>query len=139
MGLITVYEYPSIRRLLDLSLSAEDLPDAVIDDPLFLDVAEAWLAAAIPTSETLEGDALARAKRAIALYTASLIAPSLPSLTAATVEGTGSYQRKAVDWSARAAELRSAAAEALASVLPGDPIVPAMPTFFAVASGCRGR
>lgn len=140
MPLLTIYDYPSVRHALDLSLSASDLPDDAIDDPLFLGRAEAWLAAAIPGSADLEGDALAHAKSAIALYTASLLAPSLPSLTAATIDGTGSYQRKAVDWMARAAELRAQASYEVALVLPSDVLLPApLPTFFTVASGCRGR
>ncbi len=137
MGLLTPAEFASVRRALDVSLDEVLLPDGVIADPLYLDAAERWVLAVVPAAESLTGMDRARAVRAAVLYCAALIAPAVPSITAQNLEGSGGYTRKAMDWAARAAELRALAGVELAPLAPS--MAALRPTMFAVASGARGR
>jgi hypothetical protein len=89
--ILTEADYPSVRRALDVSLdlgvtddAKRTLPNAVIEDPVFLDAAEAEVMRAYPPAgdvDALPIDEAGHVRRWTILVTAARIAPRLPSLT----------------------------------------------------------
>jgi hypothetical protein len=130
--------YPSIRAALDVSLDSTVLPDATIGLAIFQGAAEADVERQDPQWATRTGADATAIQNAAIYYTAARIAPSIPNITGEAI-GDSSYRREAVDWTARAAWLRSQGDAALASILTPTTVPADRPTFFAVAAGCRGR
>lgn len=135
MALLTPADYPAIRAALDVSLTPAVLPDAVIEMPIFLGAAEMEVAARDPAAGTREGDALQRLKNAVIYFAAANLAPVVPIYLRERLLSY-EYQRPAVDWNARAADLRAQAEAELVAVLGSQTVE--RPTFFALASGRRG-
>lgn len=137
MALITATHYPAVRAALDVSLTAQVLPDATIALSIYHGAAEAEILARDPLAATRTGDELQHIQNAAVLLTAALLAAAMPAYTAETFSDY-SYQRK-VDWAARAAELRKRAEAELATVLePENPTTASKPTMFTTAPGTRG-
>src|SRR5262245_34369090 len=118
--------------------------DTVIGLPVYKGEAEAVVlciyadAAAAPSDE-----GAAAVKRAVIYLTAALLAPAIPHLLH-EAEGGYDYTTQAVDWSARAAELRTLgernAHAALALVTPSEPLeLGRRPTQFKAIAGRRFR
>lgn len=128
-----------VRNALDLRLSVDNLPDEVIEQPIFrLEAEEAVLLADPAASTYMEGStALDRVRRAVSYITAALIAPVLPNITQLQL-GDSRFTWEKWDGAARAAQLRALAAAALALNTETDGQVPFM-TSFTTAPGYRGR
>jgi hypothetical protein len=139
VALLTAAEYPSVRAAIDLSLDSESLPDATIALPIYLDAADLAIKARDPLWATRTGDALTLLTNACVYLTAALIAPAMARLLGETYADGYRYQLAAVDWDARAAALRGRAEDSLNALLTPEDGDSDRPTFFAVASGRRGR
>lgn len=128
-----------VRNALDLRLTVDNLPDEVIQQPIFRLEAEEAVLAADPAALTYTdpSTALDRVRRATTYLTAALIAPVLPNLTQLQL-GDTRFSWEAWDGAARAAQLRSLAAAALALNTEADGQVPFMEQF-QTAPGFRGR
>lgn len=138
MALLSSADYPTVRAALDVKLTAATLADATIALPIYLGAAEAEIVRRDPLAASRTGAALQHVKNACVLLCAALLAPAMPSLTGEDI-GSYAYTRKAIDWPARAAELRLAAERELAAVLtPATVTTASRPTMFAVAAGGRG-
>mgnify|MGYP001003842829 CR=1 FL=1 len=137
-SLLTLTEYPAVRAAIDISLTATDLPDEVIGLPIYASAAEAAVKARDPDWDTRTGAAKDRLVEAVICWTASLLAPALPALKSEAHPEGYSYSRE-IDYVGRASALRQQAETALTAVLtPSDPAA-GRPTFFALATGRRGR
>ena len=138
MGVLTASEYMDIRAALDVTLDEDALPDDIIERLPYAPTAELWLLARDPQAPTRAGVQQTYILMALVSYCASLLAPAMPNILAET-QGPYVYSRQAVNWEARAIDLRGRAEQALGMVLqPTTPAVPAIPTMFALASGRRG-
>jgi len=137
--LVEPQEFTQVRAALDVSLSADDLPDTVIALPIYLGAADAEIKRRDPNWATRDEDALARLRRAVIYLTAASLAPAVPELTQERYPEGYSYAR-ANSYVKRSAELRQLAEAELALVLaPSEPETLSMPTFFGSASGRRGQ
>jgi len=134
-------DHQSIRFLLDVNLSAVDLPASVISSSVF--AGEAWRRALArdPLADSYaDGSAEQEAvKRAVEYLTAAELALGWTVMSEESFAGGDyRYRTQAFDGAARAALLRSQAEaqfvayldEAVSFFLPGG---------FAVVHGCRGR
>lgn len=74
---ITAADYPSVRRRIDFDLTDEDLPDAVIEDMIYLEAAVQDVLDIDPDAETRTGDDENRVIRAMILFLAARIAPAM--------------------------------------------------------------
>jgi hypothetical protein len=133
--LLTSDDYPTVRRVLEASLDDTTLPDDVIRDPIYLDVALEYIA-----SRT--GDTGDHAKRAAIYYLASLLAPAMQGrIMAAYSIVTGGSAAKP-DIKMMVAELRSRAETELDIIEKagdtGQIAVAQRPAMFTLASGRRG-
>lgn len=138
MPLLTAVDYPEVRAALDVSLTAVDLPDAIIALPIYEPAAEAEVLRRDPAAATRTGTQGQQIHIAAVLLTAALLAPQMPVIVREQDDSTYSVQRQPVDLAALAAQLQQRAIEALAVVLEVDQVTPDRPTFFALASGRRG-
>jgi hypothetical protein len=135
---ITVAELDSVRRAIDVTVTAAVLPDAVLLDPVSLGVTDRAVLARDPDAATRTG-AEAEAVTAAAVYWhASLFAPTVPVLVSERVTDY-QYQRQPFDRAARAAWLRSMAEELLAALSVDVVDGPRPPVVFDLAPGFRGR
>lgn len=136
--LINLPDYDAVRAAIDLSLTASELPDAVIALPIYAGIADAAVKQRDPSwSSRTEAETLQLTSAAV-LWTASLVAPAIPALRSEShIEGY-SYSRE-VNYVARAAELRQQAEGIIQGVVtPTDPSAN-RPTFFTLGRGRRGR
>lgn len=139
MAILTTAEYPAIRAALDVSLNANDLPDSVIGQSVFLDAAEAELLARVPDAATKTGSDLARVKRALIWLTAAYLAGSVVRVTSMTVQTRDlSYSKAIFNPEQKAAELRTRAEVEIAALLTPEENTPGRFTIFAAAPGGRG-
>lgn len=126
---------------LDVSLTADTLPDDMIED-------DAFLLPALQELERLDEDALTydeatepaeyRGARLALLYlVAAQIAPVLPVITQERLDDR-QYARAAWNGDALAGRLRGKAAAAIAAYTETDGLVP-VPVLFTLAHGTRGQ
>jgi hypothetical protein len=135
--MLTAADYSAIRAALDPEMTAEDLPDAIIEEPIYAAAAELELLARVPTASTLTGAALTHIRNAVILLTAARIAPAMISITQQTLGAYG-YSASPIDWFKRAAELRARAEQEIGLAL-GESAPGVRPfTLFGVAQGRRG-
>ena len=85
-------DYASVRRLVGMQLTPEELPDSVISDPVYLGIVEAEVIGLIPGWETSPD--LPMIKIATAYLTASLLVPAVPIITSETWNGEHTYVRQ---------------------------------------------
>ena len=130
--------YDAVRAVLDVSLTLQALSDAAIGLDPFAPAAERWVLARVPNAGSLSGEALERAKAAATYETAARLAPALPNITAESVEDLR-VQRQARDAARQAADLHARAEAEVAALTAADETVAQRPSFFALASGRRGR
>lgn len=140
MAILTSSEYPAIRAALDVGLNANDLPDSVIGQSIFLDAAEAELVARVPGAASMTGESLKRVKRALIWLTAAYLAGSVVRITSLSVQTRDlSYARATFDPEQKAAELRARAEIEISQLLTPEESTPARFTIFALAEGTRGK
>jgi hypothetical protein len=140
MAILTSDQYPAIRAALDVSLTAQQLPDATIAQDIFAGAAEGELLRRVPDAASKTGDDLKRVKRALVWLTAALLAHSVVRITSMSVQTRDlSYSRQTFDPEEKAAELRSRAEAEIAMLLTPSEATPSRPTMFTVAPGYRGR
>lgn len=137
MGLLTAAEYSAVRAALDIQLTEDDLPDSVIEQPIYSGSAELEVLARVADAESKTGQAKRHLRNAVILLTAALIAPAMPNLTSENI-GSYQYSRAGVDWLKRAEELRARGELELARVEEADATTPTRPTLFATVAGRRG-
>lgn len=140
MPILSDTDYPAIRAALDVGLNAQQLPDAIIEQDIFLGAAEAELVRRVPDAASKTGEDLKRVKRAAVWLTAALLAHSVVRITSMSIQTRDlSYSRQTFDPDEKAAELRSRAEAEIAMLLTPTAATPARPTMFALATGSRGR
>lgn len=140
MTLITSADYDSIRKAIDLDLTATDLPNEVIGLDVFHGAAEREVIARHPTAADETGDDLKRVQAAVIYLVAARLAPTVVRKTSISVQTRdASYSRPAFDGQKRAAELRGLAEVELQEVIQPSAVAPSRPTMFALASGTRGK
>jgi len=140
MPILSDTDYPAIRAALDVGLNAQQLPDAIIEQDIFLGAAEAELVRRVADAAGKTGDDLNRVKRAAVWLTAALLAHSVVRITSMSVQTRDlSYSRQTFDPDEKAAELRSRAEAEIAMLLTPTDATPARPTMFTLAGGGRGR
>lgn len=138
MPLVAPEHYEAVRFAIDTSLTASDLPAAVIAQPIYLGAADAEVKRRDPLWASRTGDAAQQLVQAAILLTAAYLAPAIPQLSAERYPEGYSYER-ATDYAQRAQELRQRAETLIQGVLaPGD-LAASRPTLFAAACGRRGR
>lgn len=123
MTVLSSDNYPSIRAALDITMTADMLPDATIALDLYKGRADREIVTRIPTAETLvtpDGDEEVssdgqRVLLAAILLCASYIAPAIPAITAQTF-GAAIYERS-VDWNQRSADLKMQAETEIQTVI----------------------
>lgn len=135
---LTSAHYPAIRAAIDVTLTAELLPDAVIGLDVYVGAAVRTVQARDPLWETRTGDAAQQLTLAAILLTAAALAPAVPQVVSERW-GDQTYQRQPADMARLAAELRARADAALAAVLAPSDAASDRPTMFTLASGRRGR
>lgn len=137
MSLLTASEYPAIRAAIDVSLDATLLPDSVIALPIYAGAADTDVQSRDPLWASRTGTALQRLVNAAIYLAAASLCPAIPQIIQEqTTEHT--YQRRSVDWTALAGELRGRAEAELAAVIESDAQIE-RPTMFTVGIGRRGR
>ena len=128
-----------VRIVLDPSMTAADLPDAVITSAIFASTVDATILARDPLAGGYTGAPLAQVQQAAAYLTAALIAPSLPRFVSEQWGATDyKYQLQPRDWVAVAAELRARAdilLDLATGVNPDDALIAEVPAhLFGLAS-----
>ncbi len=129
-------DYVSVRRLVGMWLTTDELPDDVIDDPVYLGVAEAEVGQLVPDWAT--NPQLPLIKIATAYLTAALLVPAMPNITSETWNGEHTYQREPIDLIALSDKYRSMGIGYLQDVLGVDPTAFEVPTLF-TTGGPSGR
>ncbi len=135
---LTSVHYPAIRAAIDVTLTAELVPDAVIALDVYVGAATRAVQARDPLWATRTGDDAIRLTTAAILLTAAALAPAVPQIVSERW-GDQTYQRQPADMHALAAALRARADAALATVLAPSDAASDRPTMFTLASGRRGR
>ncbi|MFZ1401124.1 MAG: hypothetical protein WAS33_29735 [Candidatus Promineifilaceae bacterium] len=135
--ILSTTNWPAVRAALDVSLNDKQLPDSIIGLDIYSGRAVREITSRVADATTLTGDSERRVIAAAVFLTAANIAPALPSIMRAESQHL-SVQRKEVDWSKRAAELRQMAEEEIAELLEPDTTGAYRPTLFARAKGRRG-
>jgi len=141
MPILTTADYPAVRAALDSQLTATDLPNSMIAEPIFAPAAEAELLARVPTAASMTGENAARVKRALIRLTAALLAPSVVRVTSMSIQTRDlSYSRQTFDPVKKAADLRAAAETELGPLLVISAAEPVGPfPAFTLARGNRGH
>jgi|GEM_PF-5253374 len=136
--LISSVNYPDIRAAIDIGLTDDILPDAVIALDVYVGAAERDVVSRDPFAETRTGAARVRVQAATVLFTAALLAPAIPQFTSEKLADY-SYNRQTFDWHKLAAELRSRAVAEINQVIGATgQTVYDRPTMFTKVSGRRG-
>ena len=138
MTILDYAHYPAIRAAIDVSLDSASLPDDVIELPIYVHAADLELKTRDPLWATRTGDSLLQLQIAAVYLTAARLAGAIPQIAGEDF-AEYSYKLQAIDWGARAAELRALASAALDAVLDVGDVVSDRPSFFGVASSRRGR
>lgn len=133
--LLGAADYPEIRQQIDLSLTAQTLPDATIAQDSFIGQGMRAIIEMDPQAEAETGDAAARVRLAAIYWTAALLCPVIPMLRSVRFQQEG-YDRGPWDPGKRAAELKAMAAGLIDEILtPGEVRAPFA---FKVVPGYRG-
>jgi hypothetical protein len=138
-NLLTPETFPAIRAALDVSLDKATLPDAIIQEDIYIGAAWSDVLGRYSTADTETDEAiLARLRRAAIFYAAARLAPAVVRITAMTTNVQGiSYSRPTFKALAeRAAELRGLAEGEIDLVIEPDGL--SRPRMFTVARGRRG-
>lgn len=136
----------AVRAAIDLSLSAGNVPDKVIELSIYQGAAENWILARDPNAAGYQtggglSDATkyARVQNALIYRTASLLCPAVPAITRDEFGDNEGYTRQALDTARRADELAELATAELNAYLESQPVTASLPAFMTVAPGYRGR
>lgn len=125
----------SVRAAIDLTYTADHLPDEAVALAIFVGPAIAALLGYYPAAADVDNDAdKQRVANALNRLIAAEVLPALPQLKTQRTAGGSAYERDLKTTDERVADLRQKAFDALSSFLDDDGI----PTFFDVASGYRG-
>lgn len=142
MDILTTADYPSVRALIDVSLTATALPDTTIEMAPFAPAAEDELKQRDPdwAAHLADTTVAGRLVRAAIYLTAARLLPALPTLKSESTPDGQSYHRATVEVEDRVAELRDLAAGEIAVLVAADDATTTFaPTFFTAACGKRGR
>ncbi|GIW06364.1 MAG: hypothetical protein KatS3mg060_1169 [Dehalococcoidia bacterium] len=131
-------QYPAVRAAIDVELTAELLPDAIIALDPYAPAAEREIKRRDPAWASRTGEDADRLGRAQLYLTAALLLPALPVLLERSVEDVR-LRRQEVDLAARVAALRRRAEEELAIVLGAASGPAGVVTLFGRAPGGRAR
>ncbi len=107
----------SVRRAIDPSFTARDLPDDSILDPIFTGPAISDVLKIDPAAPTREGAQQLYVKNALNLFLAARLLPAIRFTTKEDFGDGGGYTQQAVNVPARVAELRQLAKEELDHVV----------------------
>lgn len=135
MALLDATFYPQIRAAIDTMIGPDELPDSTIAMDAFIGEGQRLVTRKVPDATSRTGDELAQLRSAAILYTASLLAASVPLYTSEMVGHRGyQYQRVARDPQQLARDLRARAARLVSLTLnaTGTPA-----PVFAIAKGGR--
>jgi hypothetical protein len=113
LQIITGEDYPQVRALIDLSVRPANLPDEIIELPVYGGAAEHWALASVGDISMWPEEALLRLRVAICYRLAGLILPALPNLTQEQKGERAGYSRTPIDVEKRRDELFSAATDHL--------------------------
>src|SRR5947209_9760989 len=140
-ALITPAVYDEIRAAIQIDLTAEDIPDEIIDQDQFSGAAEryVWMLVGQMTSiPPLRGTtAWPALVTAAVLFCAARLVTSLPQLTAENFAGY-SYSRKPIDLEAKAVQLAQRGMSSLTLAIGNDLIGTLRPGDMWLAPGGRG-
>lgn len=106
MALLTELYYPSIRAVIDVSLTTDDLPDEILALPIFLDAGVTQVLDKVPDAESMTGSDRTHVVNAAVYYTAALLVTGLPDIVGETF-GTYIYKRTPTDRNKQAILLQS--------------------------------
>lgn len=122
MPLLDPSNFDAIRAALDIDLTEDDVPDAVLSLDIYQGAGEREVLRRVPEAAGLAGEQGKAAQTAAVLFTAALLAEGLPRTTQERV-GNWSYSqaRGTADLAGMAAGLRRRAEVALAPILPDPP------------------
>lgn len=134
--LITVDDCPSVRAAIDVSLSADMIPDDVVMLDVFAGVADREVRDKDPDILTRTEPELVRLRTATVYYTAANLVLSVPQMIAENIGGYH-YQIKSIDPNKRYQDLRAMGDGEIAAVVATDE-PPNRPTIFTLASASRG-
>lgn len=138
MAILEAADYPLVRAALGPRVTATDLPDATIENDLYLGAATDEVVARLPDAEDVAADDTPegrRVKRATAYLTAANVLARSPNVTAARFADTAISTPAERD--ERVAALRASAEDALGDLVTpggGEPL-----SLFWLVSGRRGR
>ena len=134
-------ELDNVRWAIDSDLTADDLPNAIIASPLYLENAEAWVKRLVTDAESKTGADLIAVKNAVYFYTGALIVPTmrqrLQTTTTMGEDNSLSVRYKDYKWEDRQKELFDKAYAQVQTVVGIDDS-PVVPYFFEVHAGGRG-
>jgi hypothetical protein len=141
MPILIQADYDAVRQAIEVNLTANDLPDAVIASPIYQGRAEAYVIDRVPTAESATGTAALHLRMATILYTAAYI---LPAYYAVNDEQVGDLRVRVNDSriEQRISQLRGDADRELdegAGVTPSPTAPTGMPLMFDLAYAGRGR
>ena len=136
--LITSALYPTIRALIDLTLTATTLPDTTIELPVFVHTAEAEVLRQDPDAAGRTGSEQTHIQNAVCLFTAAYLSPTLPPIQSANMDAAG-YGSRQTNQQERTANLLGKAQTEMDYVLSPADTTPSQATVFAVGEGRRGQ
>jgi len=140
VAILTSDNYPDVRTAIDAAMVAAELPDAVIESPVYLTAADLELKALLPDWESYTDDPEeSHLLNAAILLTASYLALAIPAVMSSSVgKGDHSYRVERPSPTELSALLR-ARALAFVDLLNETATADAIPTMFTLASApaCR--
>src|SRR6188768_2427636 len=116
-------------------LTTDELPDAVINDPVYLGIVEAEVGQLVPDWAT--NPDLPTIKIATAYLTASLLVPAMPDITSETWNGEHTYVKSSTNLLELASRYRSIGLSYLAGVTGVEGYTIELPTMFSTAGPSR--
>lgn len=141
--LLTVAEYPAIRAMIDVTLTARALPDSVIGLTSYAGEAVAWVLAEQPEATTyaVGTDEHTAVQRAAIYACAALLVPAIPIITSEAYGNAFRYTREKYDPAVLAASLWEKAREAVSKTKEDEISTATGPSrfFFGTLKGRRGR
>lgn len=139
MAILSGTDYPAIRAAIDVSITPNDLKDAVIGLDIYVGAAERELLDRVADAASKTGDDLKRVKAALVYLTAARLCPAVVRITSQSMTARDlSWSRETFDPEERAADLRAKAEREIAELLTPEEATIARPTMFMVAPGRRG-
>jgi hypothetical protein len=121
--LTTSGDLEQVRKALDASLTTDDLPDATIQLPFYLDVGEAMIIAKVPDWATLTGTDQVYLKAGTVAQVAALLAPAMPGILPKSEDAiTYKITRETIDWKGKGEELKLLSATISGSISTQAPI-----------------